>query len=381
MTTNEMSIDADRAEDGPQRTLPSRCYTDAAIYARELETIFRHCWQPIGNAIDVKEPGNYLSGRIVGQDIVVVRGHDHVLRGFFNVCRHRGHRLLQGKGTLKTTIICPYHAWGYGLDGRLQGAPNANNVAGFDKNRVFLSPVGVAEVGGLVLVNLDRQAPSFDEEFAGVERELQAFVPRLADLEHSATTVATMECNWKIMVENYAECYHCAHAHPTLTTTLLDADAYQVELFARHHRHSTGPVTGGITLYEVNENSGAHAEEYRAWLLWPNYSLQVNPGSNFVLLHFIPDGPERTIAKIDWYFGPWVTEHDRERIVENHRLTTLEEDQRLVAEVQIGLNNSSYDRGVLMVDATQPCSGSSEHTVAHLQNLWREVMGAESGAQ
>jgi phenylpropionate dioxygenase-like ring-hydroxylating dioxygenase large terminal subunit len=124
---SEMQIADECATVKPQLTLPSRCYTDATIYAHELETIFAHCWQLIGHAVDVKEPGSYLAGRVAEQDVVAVRGHDGVLRGLSNVCRHRGHRLLHGKGTLNKAIICPYHAWGYGLDGRLRGAPNANN--------------------------------------------------------------------------------------------------------------------------------------------------------------------------------------------------------------------------------------------------------------
>src|SRR5262245_44004102 len=104
----------------PQLTLPSRCYTDAAIYARELELIFRRCWQPVGHAADLADAGRYLTGRVAGQDIAVVRGRDGSLRAFFNVCQHRGHRLLRGKGELDDVITCPYHAWGYGLDGRLR---------------------------------------------------------------------------------------------------------------------------------------------------------------------------------------------------------------------------------------------------------------------
>ena len=187
------------------------------------------------------------------------------------------------------------------MDGRLLGAPNAKHVAGFDKERMCLPAIAVAEVGAIVMVNLDTKPPTFNEEFEGIETELQAFVPRLAELE------------------------------------------------------------------------------FRAWQLRPNCVLPVNPSSNYVVFHYIPDRPERTITKIDWFVGPWLREGEREKIVKDHRKITLEEDRRLVAEVQIGLNNSSYDRGVLMIDAEHPYSGFSEHTVAHLQNLWREVMDTDNG--
>ncbi len=380
MAATGMPSSTEPAAAGPRLTLPSRCFVNADIYAREMETIFRHCWQPIGHAADVAEPGSYITGRVAGQDVAVVRGRDGCLRGFFNVCRHRGHRLLQGKGHLTAAIICPYHAWAYGLDGRLRAAPNAKNVTGFDPGRVALAPIGVAVIGALVLVNLDAAAPSFQEEFPGVEEELSAFAPRLSELAFHRSSVVEMACNWKVAVENYGECYHCAHAHPTLMTGLLDGDAYRVELFPRHHRHSTGTTKGGATLYQVDQESSTNADGFRAWLLWPNFSLQVNPGSNFVLFHFIPNGPERTVAKLDWFFGPWVAEAERDRIIEEHSRTTLAEDKLLVEEVQIGLNNLSYDRGVLMVDSERASAGTSEHTIAHLQILWREVMGEEDRA-
>ena len=377
MTAIDFPGSNERKASGPQLTLPSRCYTDAAIHAREAETIFRQSWQPIGQGADVIEPGAYVTGQAAGQDIAVVRGRDGVLRGFFNVCRHRGHRLLQGKGKLKAVMTCPYHAWAYGLDGRLRTAPNAENVTGFVKDRIGLAPIAVTEVGPLVLVNLDPAAPAFEDLFAGVREELLAFAPRLSEVAFSHRSTAEMACNWKVAVENYAECYHCAHAHPTLMSGLLDGDAYRVELFRHHHRHSTGVTQGGATLYQVDRQLGANAEAFRAWLLWPNVSLQVNPGSNFVVFHFIPNGPERTTVQIDWYFGPWVDAAEQDRIVEEHRQTTLAEDARLVSEVQIGLNNLGYDRGVLMVDREHGTSGFSEHSIAHFQNQWREAMQAD----
>ena len=135
-----------------------------------------------------------------------------------------------------------------------------------------------------------------------------------------------------------------------LTTALLDPKSYKVELFPHHHRHSSDTTAGGITLYEVDLQSGVHAKEFRAWQLWPNCVLLVNPGSNYAVFRYSPDGPERTIAKIDWFFGPWVRDDERERIVKDHREITLEEDRLLVAEVQLGLNSWNYDCGAQTVD-------------------------------
>ncbi|MEM7120942.1 MAG: aromatic ring-hydroxylating dioxygenase subunit alpha [Pseudomonadota bacterium] len=361
----------------PQLTLPSRCFTDPDVYAQELTSIFSKVWQPVGHSVDVAKPGSYITGNVAGQDIAVIRGRDGTLRGFFNVCQHRGHRLLKGKGDLKIAITCPYHAWAYGLDGRLRGAPNAENVPGFDASRVGLKEIGVEEIGKLVLVNLDTDAASFEDEFPGVAKELAEFAPRLDELEFAHRTTAEMACNWKVAFENYAECYHCTHAHPTLMTALLSADGFKLELFEKHHRQTTGTAKGGVTLYQIDRAASPHVDELRSWVLWPNFALQVNPGSNYVVFHFIPDGPERAIAQIDWFFGPWVDAGERERIVAEHSATTLAEDVRLVTDVQIGLNNMGYDRGVIMADGHEPDAGRSEHSVAHLQNLWRRAMGGD----
>ena len=375
MALSQVRVDRGDPSPEPQLTLPSRCYTDDTLYRRERDRIFRRCWQVAGNRADVADPGTYFTCNIVGQDLAVVRGRDGVLRAFHNVCQHRGHRLLQGKGVLKVAITCPYHAWAYGLDGRLRGAPNAENVPGFDPGKVSLAPVAVEEVGKLVLVNLDPAAPSFDALFPGVRDELAEFAPRLGETEFYHRSTVELACNWKVAFENYGECYHCRHAHPTLTTGLLDPDRYEVRLFANHTKHRSGPAAGGISLYHVDSATGPYAQELSSWVLWPNLALQINPGTNHVVFQFLPAGVDRTIAHVDWYFGPWVETGERDRIIEEHRATTLQEDVDLVANVQIGLNSDGYDRGVLMVDQTYPMAGHSEHPVAHFQNLWRDAMG------
>lgn len=377
MSNTTPSLSDNRESVRPQLTLPSRCYTDTDIYDEEIKAIFRKSWQLAGNTADVADKGTYVTTYIAGQDVAIVRGRDGVLRAFFNVCQHRGHRLLKGRGKLKLVITCPYHAWAYGLDGRLRAAPNSDHVTGFDASKVGLVPVGVEKIGPIILVNLDATAKSFDEQFPNIREELMEFAPRLSEITFFERSTSRYDCNWKVGVENYAECYHCAHAHPTLTTALLDPDAYQVNLFDAHHRHATNLTSEDRKLYDIDPSTGAHANEFRAWLLWPNYALQVNPGSIFVIFSFVPDGPQSCLAHVDWYFGPWVEEAERRRIIDEHRDTTLIEDTNLVKEVQAGLNNMGYDRGVLMIDNTHQTSGKSEHPVAHLQNQWRTVMRYE----
>jgi choline monooxygenase len=253
-------------------------------------------------------------------------------------------------------------------------------VEGFDGSCVALKPVAVEELCNVVLVNLDAGAEPFRTRYSGIEGEILEIAPRMAELTFFHRTEAELACNWKVAVENYAECYHCVHAHPALTTGLIDLASYRIDLHDRHHRHSVGATRNTERLlYRIDAASGPRAQELGSWLVWPNVAFQVNPGSNYVVFHFMPTGPETTQARIDWYFGPWAAETERRRIVEEHAATIFAEDVSLVAEVQIGLRSRGYDRGVLMIDAVHRNAGHSEHTVAHLQALWRTAMGDAAG--
>ena len=317
-------------EERVKLTLPSRCFFDHEIYDREIGPIFHAGWQPAGHADDVREPGDYLTARVAGEEIAVIRGRDGVLRAFFNVCRHRGHRLLAGKRRLKVAITCPYHAWACGPAGALKSAPHA------------------------------AEAPGFDRLFPGVREELADFVPRFDELRFHRRSETVLACNWKVAVENFGECYHCRQAHPTLMTALLDLEGFVFENLERHQRQRTSGHRDGVTLYRVDVGAGHRASDFTGWLVWPNVAFQVNPGSNLVVFQFHPDGPEHTVAHIDWFFGPWVEEDERDRIVEN---------------VQIGLKSKAYDRGVPMVNRDRPTSAFSEHPTVHWQDLWRSAMG------
>ncbi len=363
-------------EDRVKLTPSSRCFFDHEMYDMEIGAIFHAGWQPAGHADDVREPGDYLTTRVAGEEITVIRGRDGVLRAFFNVCRHRGHRLLAGKGRPKVAITCPYHACpyhacAYGLDGALRSAPHATEVPGLDPGRVALHPVAVEDVGKMIQVNVVSNAPAYDRLFPGVRGELADFVPGLDELRFHRRSKAVVACNWTVAVENYGECCHCRHAHPILTTALLNREGFVFENLERHQRQRTSGHRGGVTLCRVDAEAGPRASDLASWLVWPNVAFQVNPGSNLVVFQFHPDGPERTFAHIDWFFGPWVEEDERDRIVEDHARTTLQED--IVENVQIGLESKAYDRGVPMVN--RPTSPFSEHLTAHWQDLRRSAMG------
>ena len=163
-------------------TMPSRCYTDPDVYEEEKQAIFARTWHYVGHLSRLKEPGDYLTLEIADESVFVMRGEDGQLRGFFNVCRHRAHRLLEGAGNART-IVCPYHAWSYWSDGRLRHARLASRMCDFDAAAVRLPQVKVDVMCGFVFVNLDFEAASLADSAPGMASDLAALVPRLAELE------------------------------------------------------------------------------------------------------------------------------------------------------------------------------------------------------
>ena len=209
-------------------TMPSRYYTDPEVYEEEKRAIFARTWHYVGHLSRLANPGDYLTLEIADESVFVMRGEDGQLRGFFNVCRHRAHRLLEGAGNSRT-IVCPYHAWSYHSDGRLRHARLASRMCDFDSAAFRLPEVKVETMHGFVFVNLDPGAASIADSAPGMAADLAALVPRLAELEPVESFVfeseqgAEWNANWKVVVDNYLECYHCATAHPALADLMVMA--------------------------------------------------------------------------------------------------------------------------------------------------------------
>jgi glycine betaine catabolism A len=201
-------------------TLPGRYYVDPALFQREQAAIFGRLWVCAGREEEVVAGGDYLLAEVAGESVLVVRGRDGRVRAFLNVCRHRGARLCTAeRGHLPGALQCRYHAWTYGLDGRLTGAPNALGQPGFDPADHGLMPVHLAEWSGLIWVCLDPAPPPLAAHLdaALIERlgETETFAGyRMAALRLGHRIVYEVAANWKVVVENFMECYHCAIAHP-----------------------------------------------------------------------------------------------------------------------------------------------------------------------
>ena len=164
-------------------TLPKAYYTSDTVFEHEKEEIFYKTWLCMAHAGEVAKPNDYITRQIIGENILIVRGKDGVLRAFYNVCPHRGHELLQGSGKAKNVITCPYHAWTFKLDGNLALARNCDHVAEFDKDRANLVPVKVEEYAGFIFINMDPNATCVEDQLGGFAKKLAETTSIVKDLK------------------------------------------------------------------------------------------------------------------------------------------------------------------------------------------------------
>ena len=201
-------------DDNPANSLSlnAETYVEENWYSADLKAIFSRTWQWVCHVEKVREPGSYTTTEIAGKPIAIVRDRDGELRAFYNVCKHRAHELLKGDGNT-TRIMCPYHAWVYRLDGQLARAPHTENLEGFDVKDICLDEVQVEEFCGFVYVNLDPQAPSLSEQSGDLETEIRHWAPDIDQLTFGHRLTYDIKSNWKNVIDNFLECYHCPTAH------------------------------------------------------------------------------------------------------------------------------------------------------------------------
>ena len=345
-------------------TLPYAWYVDPDVLRLEQERLFGRFWQYAARLEQVAEPGQIATATAGTLPVVLVRGADGVLRGFVNVCRHRGTILCDGDAR-RETLQCPYHAWTYDLDGSLRSAPRANREPGFAPEELSLHPVSVATWGPFVFVNPDPEPDPLEAwlgevpaliESAGVDVDALVF--------HSRPEIAEYAWTWKVNVENFLECYHCQVAHPTLAKTIdVSQDGY-VLATRRWSSSQFTPPRPGTGVYDT---SGAVGEG-QFHLLFPNTVINVMPGrANLSIGPITPRGPERTHRILDYFYGPEV---DREWLADFLVLDAEvgDEDRELVERVQRGMRTGALASGVVLP--------SSEKLIAHFQALVAEQLDA-----
>ena len=341
-------------------TLPASWYTDPVRHTHELDRIFHRCWQYVGMAGDMASHGDFLTGRLGEVPIVVVRDEEGRLRGFVNVCRHRGSTLVLEEYGCKKSIQCHYHAWTYGLDGRLRAAPGAKAEANFDPSEFSLVPIRVETWGPFVFVNLDPAARPLMETLGELPRLVEETGVPLNRIRRRRRDTYDIAANWKVVIDNYLECYHCPTAHPGFSD-LIDLDRYTIHLFDLFSAQA-GPVSEKArrrsdNLYVVEE--GVEAGLYV--FLWPNFALNIYPGPGHVSLNlFLPTSNGETRAIYEYCLVDEVEEQEGTDFI-----TFLDQIQRedivLCESVQQGLRSGYFDQGRLML--------SRERALQHFQKL------------
>lgn len=348
---------------GQSYTLPGRYYHDPAVFQQEKPAIFYRTWQYVGHISRLSAPGDYLVREIGEQSVVVLRDGVGALRAFHNVCQHRAHRLLEGRGQLRKTIVCPYHAWVYDLSGELRNARGSEKVAGFDKAAFCLKKVQLDSLCGFLFVNLDPAAAPLSEAMAGLEAEIRSFSPDPERFTLAYRTEYPIKANWKNSVENFSECYHCPNQHKSLTAGALDVSSYRITVQPGYHSHRSRDK-GTDLGYAVDPGLGARPQEFGSWLLWPNTSLEVYPGGGLNIFHHVPIGPEETLQVVEWYF-PKAEPTAAEQELIDFVAVVREEDLPICERVQRGLHSLGYGQGRFIVDPER--SEISEHAVHDFQ--------------
>jgi Rieske 2Fe-2S family protein len=297
-----------------ERTLPRAFYFDDAIYARERDRIFHREWFLACREERLAEAGDYLALDVAGESIIVVRTRDGALRAHYNVCRHRGSRLVEesSHGSFAGGIRCPYHSWTYELDGRLRTAPFLEEADGVRKHELGLHRVAVDVWGGFVFVNLMPEAAqaegrTLSSQLEGVPDRLKRYP--LSELRIANTIVYNVAANWKVMLENYNECYHCAGVHPELSALVPDfkkrggADLD----WERGIPHREGAFT--FTFSGTTDRAlfpGLDEDErtrHKGELIYPNFMLSLS-ADHVAAFTVFPHGPLKTTIVCDFLFHP-----------------------------------------------------------------------------
>ena len=324
-------------------TIPAEWYTDERVYELERRTVFARSWQLAGRADQLEEPGSYVTFEAAGEPLMVVRGVDGVLRGFFNVCRHHAAAVLTDAEGSARSLRCPYHGWTYSLEGDLKGVPDFAGARCFDRASYGLVPVECGEWEGWVFVRVERGGPPL-EEFLGAELLRQTRPLGLSAMRWVERRRYEFDCNWKVFVDNYLDGgYHVPHLHKGLDS-VLDYANYRIENGERFCLQSSPVVSAG-----AEAETGAVRRGSRALYYWvyPNFMVNWYEGvmdTNLVL----PLGVSRTEVVFDFYFAD-VSEPARERnlasIAVGQRIQ--DEDTAICKSVQRGLASRAYGAGRL----------------------------------
>jgi Rieske 2Fe-2S family protein len=360
-------------------TLPGAAYTDPAFFALEQERIFERLWFCAADGRKLTAPGDFVTIEIGRESVIVSRAKDGSPRAFLNVCRHRGSTICSAReGSVKRFFRCPYHAWTYDLAGKLIAAPNMRDLHDVDRTAQGLHRLHVREWLGYVWVSLAEDPPSFEETVIGAAVERLGDVAAIDHYETEKLAVGRhisydVRANWKLIVENFMECYHCATIHPELTEVLPEfADGYAAQYYVGHgalfgEEIQGFTVDGSEGLDRIPTISEEQDRRYYAITIKPQVFVNMVP--DHVIIHrMFPLAVDRTVVECDWLYLPEVVASgkDIDRSVELfHRVN--EQDFDACERTQPSMSSRTYAKGGVLVP--------SEHHIGLFHDWVRGKLG------
>jgi len=325
-------------------TIPGRWYVDARIAEVEAQTVFSKTWQMVGRSEQVEKQGQFVTANVAGEPIVVVRGNDGLLRGFYNVCRHHAAAVVTEPCGQASILHCPYHGWNYGLDGSLKGMPEFDGVKNFERQQNGLVPVKAETWEKFVFVNLDPQAAPLHEFLGGLVKRVAPL--GVSKLHYFDSRTYDIHCNWKVFVDNYLDGgYHVPHLHKGLNS-VLDYKEYTIENEDRYCLQSSPMVAGKEDAATASTRQGD-----RAWYFWQYPNLMINCYEGYMDTNLVlPVDVDHCRVIFDFYFGD-ISEargqYNEQSVAVGARVQ--EEDLSICEAVQRGLKSRAYGAGRLSV--------------------------------
>ncbi|MGI9113820.1 MAG: (2Fe-2S)-binding protein [Chthoniobacterales bacterium] len=346
-------------------TLPQRYFVSPDTYCIEQEHIFSKHWLLVGHQSQLEKSGDYFVADVAGESLIILRDQHSALRAFYNVCRHRGTRLCEEKCGSARAIQCPYHAWTYSLDGQLIGAPHMDNI---DKRDYSLQPVSAFVWEGFIFVNLGEPPLLAEEWFAPLAGKFASW--KLPELRSAKRIEYEVRANWKLIVENYSECYHCPGVHPALSK-LTPYDSAENDLnegpflggFMSIARGHSLTMSGNACALPVGDFAGEDFHRVFYYSIFPNMLLSMHP--DYVMVHQLrPESPDRTLISCDWFFHPEAAAGDRRfnpaDAIEFWDMTN-KQDWHVCELSQLGIASRAYKPGPYSSRESIPAAWDREY--------------------
>jgi Rieske 2Fe-2S family protein len=295
---------------GENRTLTADAYMSREVFDWEMENLFKSTWVCVGRGDELVAPGQIRAIEVAGEGVLLARDRDGALTAFSNVCRHRGHELAPVGDAIDARLIrCPYHSWSYRFNGDLRAAPTFTQTPGFDMAEFPLVGIDVSEYMGWVWVDLSGEAKPIEDHFGNLAEKSEPY--ETGRLSTGAVHSYVVDANWKIIVENYNECYHCSSIHPELCEVTPTDSGYDhvptgiwcggtMTLKDHAVTMSLDGVSNGVQLRGVDAELARHV-----WYITvvPNLLLSMHP--DYVMTHrLVPISPDQTFIECSWLFPP-----------------------------------------------------------------------------